>query len=262
LIAGFTTGSVLNVHPNEMFSVGKPGEGGAANWKGSISGGFTKTNNDDDTMALNAILNLQRRSPKHRLRTRGVMFIEKEKDSDTRKRETSEESYTADARYDYFFKKKWFWGTPVNYKRDVSNDLDYRVIIGSGIGYQWLDSPTNSLDTLAGFAYTREEYSNKENNDISGEQYSNEDNSYLSYLFSVNLDYTLWDRVTTKLNASITPKVDDPSDYIARGFGGIKLQATKRFFVEFNSIFDYNSKVERADSTDTKFLVGIGWDFL
>jgi hypothetical protein len=94
------------------------------------------------------------------------------------------------------------------------------------------------------------------------EQYSDEENSYMSYLFGLNFNLTIWDRITANLDATITPKVDDPSDYIARGFGGIKLQATEKFFVDFNTIFEYNSKVSRADSTDTKFLVGLGWDFL
>jgi hypothetical protein len=259
LITGFNTGSMHCAAPQDVFSVKRGEDSGAANWKGSISGGFSKTNNDEDTTSFNAILQLQRRSPKHRLRTRGVLFIEKEKDSDTRKNETSEENYTADVRYDYFFKKKWFWGNSFNYKRDIINDLDYRIIAGSSLGYQWLDSATNKLDTTAGLAYTREQYSNK---DSSRDQFSDEDYSYLSYLFGVNLNCKIWDKVTASLDATITPKVNDPSDYIARGFGGIKLMATESLYVNFNTIFEYNSQVKRSDSTDTKFIFGVGWDFL
>jgi hypothetical protein len=64
------------------------------------------------------------------------------------------------------------------------------------------------------------------------------------------------------LDASITPKIDDPSDYIARGFGGLKLMATEKLYINFNTIFEYNAKVKTADSTDTKFIMGFGWDFL
>ena len=248
-ITEFETAAVINVPPEDVFSVEESGASRAANWNGSISGGLTKTNNDEDTTALNSILQLQRRSPKHRLRMRGVLFLEKEKDSDTGRKETSEQNYTADMRYDYFFAKKYFWTVGGNYKRDIINDLDYRIITGSGLGYQWLDSATNHLDTIAGFAYTKE-------------QYSEEETSYLSYLFGINLDCKLWDRVTATLDATITPKVDEPSDYIARGFGGIKLMATESLFINFNTIFEYNSRVERSDSTDTKFLLGVGWDFL
>jgi hypothetical protein len=249
LITGLETGGVLNVPPEDVFSVRKPGGGRAANWTGEISGGFTKTDNDESTMTYSTILRLQRRSPKHRLRMRGVVFLEEEKNSETRKRETTEENYTADVRYDYFFTKKYFWGNSVNYKRDIINNLDYRVITGSGLGYQWLDTATQDLDTIVGFAYT-------------WEQYTEEKNSYLSYLFGVNFDLKLWDRVTANLDASITPKVDDPSDYLARGFGGIKLYATDEFFINFSTIFEYNSEVKTADSTDTRFILGFGWDFL
>jgi len=191
---------------------------------------------------------------------RGVLFIEKEdntvekEDADgnttkTTKRETTEENFTGDMRYDYFFKKPWFWGTGGNYKRDIINDLDYRVVFGSGLGYQVFDTSRNQFDIMAGLAYTKE-------------QYTDEDNSYLSALFGVNLDIQIWDRVSVNLDATITPKLDDPSDYIARGFGGIKLMATDRLYMNFNTIFEYNAKVKTADSTDTKFIFGVGWDFL
>ncbi len=252
-IKGFETGTIINVPPQEVFSVRKPGASRAANWTGSISGGFTKTDNDEDTITFNSILQLQRRSPKHRLRTRGVFFMEREKNSETRRHESTEENLTADMRYDYFFTKKYFWFASENYKRDIINDLDYRLITGSGLGYQWLDTPTKQLDVIGGFAYTTEQYSS---NNIE------EDNSYLSYLFGINLDCKLWDKVTVNLDATITPNVEEPSEYIARGFGGIKLMVTKKLFVNFNTIFEYNSKTKRADSTDTKFLLGFGWDFL
>jgi putative salt-induced outer membrane protein YdiY len=252
-IKGFETGAVINVVPQEVFSVSKPGASRAANWTGSISGGFTKTDNDEDTTTFNSILRLKRRSPKHRLRMRGVLFLEQEKNSETRRDETTEENYTADMRYDYFFTKKYFWFASENYKRDIINDLDYRLITGSGLGYQWLDSATKQLDIIGGFAYTTEQYS------ANGIE---EDNSYLSYLFGIDLDCELWDKLTVNLDATITPNVEKPSEYIARGFGGIKLMVTKKLFVNFNTIFEYNSKTKRADSTDTKFLLGFGWDFL
>jgi len=252
-IKGFETGAVINVPPHEVFSVSKPGTLRAANWTGSISGGFTKTDNDEDTITFNSNLRLQRRSSKHRLWMRGVLFLEREKNSETRRHETTEENYTADMRYDYFFAKKYFWFASENYKRDIINDLDYRLITGSGLGYQWLDSVTKQLDLIGGFAYTTEQYSAKG---------IEEDNSYLSYLFGINLDCELWDKVTVNLDATITPSVEKPSDYIARGFGGIKLMVTKKLFVNFNTIFEYNSRTKRADSTDTKFLLGFGWDFL
>ena len=252
-IKGFETGAVINVVPQEVFSVSKPGASRVANWTGSISGGFTKTDNDEETLTFNSILNLKRRSPKHRLLMRGVLFLEQEKNSETRRDETTEENYTADMRYDYFFTKKYFWFASENYKRDIINDLDYRFITGSGLGYQWLDTATKQLDIIGGFAYTTEQYSS---NNIK------EDNSYLSYLFGVTLDCELWDKLTVNLDATITPNVEDPSEYIARGFGGIKLMVTKKLFVNFNTIFEYNSKTKRADSTDTKFLLGFGWDFL
>jgi hypothetical protein len=249
LITGVNTGGVLNVPPDEVFSAGKPGAGRKANWSGSISGGFTKTDNDEETTTLNALLQLQRRSPKHRLRMRGILFIEEEDDSETSKRETTEENFNSDVRYDYFFKKKWFWANGINYKRDIINDLDYRVLIGSGLGYQILDTTNNEFDITTGLAYTKE-------------QYTDEDNSYLSYLFGINFNLKLWDSVTANLDAALTPKIDEPSDYIARGFGGLKLNATDKFFINFNTIFEYNSRVKTADSTETKFILGFGWDFL
>jgi len=249
LITGLNTGSVLNVSPDEVFSVRKPGEGRAANWNGSISAGFTKTDNDEKTTTFNTILQLQRRSPKHRLRMRGILFLEEEDDAATGKRETTEENFNSDARYDYFFKKRWFWSYGINYKRDIINDLDYRILIGSGPGYQVLDSTSNKFDIIAGLAYTKE-------------QYTDEENSYLSALFGVNLDCKIWDRLSVNLDATITPKIDEPSDYIARGFGGLKLMATDSLYLNFNTIFEYNSNVKTADSTDTKFIFGVGWDFL
>ena len=92
--------------------------------------------------------------------------------------------------------------------------------------------------------------------------WTKEDNSYLSYLFGINLNCKLWDKLTVNLDATITPRVDNPSEYIARGFGDVKLMVTKKLFINFNTILEYNSKVKLSDSTDTKFILGFGWDFL
>jgi len=249
LITEIETEGVVTVPPEEVFSARDAEAGRLANWSGSISGGFTKTDNDEDTTTYSGILQLQRRSPKHRLRMRGVFFIEEEKNSETRKTETTEENFNADSRYDYFFTKKWFLANGGSYRRDIINDLKYRVIAGSGLGYQWLDTARHELDIVGGFVHTWEEY-------------TEEKDTFFSYMAALNFDTKLWDRLTANLDLTFMPKIDEPSDYLIRGFGGLKLMATDSFFVKFDTIFEYNSKVKTADSTDTKFILGIGWDFL
>jgi hypothetical protein len=281
-IENIETAIVKTVPPYDIFSVKKPGKS-IANWKGDISGGVTSTDNDEDTITFNTILKLQRRSPKHRLRFRGVVFLETEKDSETRRRESTEENYTLDIRYDYFLTKKYFLFFSENYKRDLVNDLDYRLITGSGLGYQWIDTAKKHLDIIAGFAYTTEQYTthttdysdrslsftfggSAENLLEAKIQYGTkrieDDNSYLAYLFGINFDWELWGNLFANLDATIAPNVEEPSEYIARGFGGAKLMVTKSLFVNFSTIFEYNSEAKQSDSTDTKFLLGFGWNFL
>jgi len=249
LITGIQTGGVLTVPPEDVFSARDAEAGQLANWSGSISGGFTKTDNDEDTTTYSGILSLQRRSPKHRLRMRGVFFVEEEKNTETRRRETTEENFNTNSRYDYFFMKKWFWANGGSYRRDIINDLNYRVIAGSGVGYQWLDTARHQFDFVGGFAHTWEEY-------------TEERDTFFSYMLAINFDTKLRDRLSAELDLTFMPKIDEPSDYLIRGFGSLKLMATDSFFVKFDTIFEYNSKVKTADSTDTKFILGVGWDFL
>ncbi len=64
-------------------------------------------------------------------------------------------------------------------------DLDLRLVIGSGMGYQWVERKALNFSTEVGLAWTDERYKD-----------SMLDNDYLAAILRWDMDCRLFDRLT------------------------------------------------------------------
>lgn len=226
-------------------------------WKGNITAGFNSSNGNTYNEQANISINSVRRSKKTRLRLDGIYVAARDEDSSTGDKRTTEENFTIKTKCDYFFSTKLFGYLSGSYKKDHIADLDYRTIYGSGLGYQWIEDEDLKFSTDAGLALLKEKYTSKIN-DISQVNRSDE----LSLQFGYNY---LWKpiRNTVVLSClSYTPAIDDFSDYFLTFNAEIRVSITKSLYSSFKYILDYDSEPgDDSGSTDTKYIIGLGWDF-
>jgi len=226
-------------------------------WKGNVTAAFNATNGNTYNEQANISINLLRRSKKNRLRFDGIYLAARDEDSSTGDKKTSEENFTLKSKYDYFFSKKLFGYLSGSLKKDHIADLDYRTIYGSGLGYQWIDDERLKFSTDAGLALLKEKYTSK----INGTSRVTRSDD-----LSLQLGYNyLWESSSNTLvlsNLTYTPAFDDFADYFLTFDAELRISITKSFYSSFKYILDYDSEPgDDSGSTDTKYIIGLGWDF-
>ncbi len=224
-------------------------------WTGNITVGITSTHGNTFTESANVSANATRRSEKDRLNIDAAYLAsrsEEERNGDKEK-VTTQESFVAGTKYDYFWTKKCYSFVNGRYKKDHIADLDYRIIGGLGMGYQWVESETMKFSTDAGVAELCEKYVSHDvvtkNDEFSGQ---------LGY----NFDWKFHEKFTFLHNLRYYPSFGKLSDYFMTTDAEIRAAITKSMFSSIKAILDYDSTpAPGIGSTDTKYILGVGWNF-
>lgn len=218
-------------------------------WTGSISAGFTATSGNTSTEAINASISMVRRSEKDRT-TANADYAKGTQRVDGEDR-TTEDWWRVKAQYDYFFSKKFFGFVNGSYEKDAIAELDRRVVVGGGGGYQWIESERTNFSTSVGLASLYEKYDN-----------TTDSNSELSAQAGYNFDHQLNDGVKFIHNLTYFPAFSSFSDYYLTTTAEIRASLTKSMFANFKTIFNYDSTpAPGRGSTDVKYIFGIGMSF-
>jgi putative salt-induced outer membrane protein YdiY len=240
-------------------------------WDGSIAAGYTSTHGNTFTEQANVALGVVIRSERTRLRLDSLYVLGRDEDDDTGDKKTHEENFSIGAKYDYFFTKKVFGYVSGSFKKDHIADLDYRTITGAGGGYQWIETGAMKFSTDAGLALLKEKYTNKVSKKVDDGEDS-EDSFILvkevtrsnktSLQFGYNFDWKPYEKINFLSNMTYTPSVDDFSDYYLKFDAELRLAITNSIYNSFKFILDYDSEPgEDSSTTDTKYILGVGWDF-
>jgi putative salt-induced outer membrane protein YdiY len=129
--------------------------------------------------------------------------------------------------------------------------LDRRVIVGGGGGYQWIESEDMNFSTEAGFASVYEKFDNQTSS-----------NSQISVQAGYNFDKQLMKKVKFIHELTWYPSTENFSDYYLTSTGEIRAHFTDKLFTNFKAIFDYDATPAiGAGDTDVKYIWGIGWSF-
>jgi putative salt-induced outer membrane protein YdiY len=220
-------------------------------WTGSISAGVTATSGNTSTEAINASISLARRSEKDRT-TAGFDYAKgKQEDPDTGEKKTTEDWWRATAQYDYFFSKRFFGFVNGRYEKDTIAELDRRVVVGGGGGYQWIESEKTNFSTSAGIASLYEKFDN-----------TTSSNSEMSAQAGYSFDHQINGSVKFLHDLTYFPAFSSFSDYYLTSTAEIRASLTKSMFADFKTIFNYDATpaVGRG-STDVKYIFSIGMNF-
>ncbi|MGE5296074.1 MAG: YdiY family protein [Solirubrobacterales bacterium] len=226
----------------------------APKWEGSVSGAVSSTHGNTKAEAVSASVSVSRRSEKDRTTAGADYGKTQQRDRDSGEDETTEDWWRARAQYDYFFTKKFFGFINGRYEKDAIADLDRRVVVGGGGGYQWIESDRTSFSTNLGLASLYEKF------DV--EPPADDSNSQLSLQAGYNFDHRITDTLRFVHDLTYYPSLEKFSDYYLTTTAELRANLTKTMFANFRVIFNYDeSPAPGRGGTDVKYLLGVGLTF-
>jgi putative salt-induced outer membrane protein YdiY len=165
--------------------------------------------------------------------------------------ETTEDWWKVSGKYDYFLSKKTYVFGEGIYETDKIAELDRRVILGGGLGYQWIEKETQNFSTEFGLASVYEKYETDDDSETNlslqaGYHYDQKFNETFSFIH----DLTYY------------PSTEDFSDYLVTSSAELRAKINDHLFTNFKVLFDYDATPASGQgSTDTKYMFGIGINF-
>jgi len=238
----FSLGDVTSINPPA-----KP----QPKWTGTISGAVSSTHGNTKAEAVSASVNVSRRSEKDRTTAAADYGTSEQRNRTTGQDDTTEDWWRARAQYDYFFTKKFFGFGNVRYERDAIADLDRRVVVGGGGGYQWIETDRTKFSTGLGLASLYEKFDN-----------ANDSNSEISLQAGYNFDHRIREGLLFVHDLTYFPSLEQFSDYYLTTTAELRASLTKAMFANFKVIFNYDeSPAAGRGSTDVKYILGIGMNF-
>jgi putative salt-induced outer membrane protein YdiY len=221
----------------------------APQWKGDLSAGLTYTSGNTSNESYAFSGNLSKRTEKDRTILKGDAVKKKEKING--EKETTEDWWRVKGKYDYFLNEKAYVFGEGSYETDEIADLDRRIIVGAGLGYQWIEKETQNFATELGIADVYEKYDTSSGGDSkfslrAGYHYDQQFNETFSFIH----DLTYY------------PSTEQFSDYFLTSSAELRAKINSHLYSHFRVLFDYDATpAEGKGSTDTKYIFGIGVNF-
>jgi putative salt-induced outer membrane protein YdiY len=153
-------------------------------------------------------------------------------------------------KYDYFFEPKMYAYANARVERDLIAKLSLLFTPGVGVGYQWYEKPDFHFNTEGGLSWLYRDFSNDGTTESAALR--------LAY----HIDKKLNDKVTLFHDMEYLPGLDRIDNYFFDTDAGIRTSLTDKMFAEFKVDFKYNSvPAPGQEHSDTRFLLGVGWNF-
>jgi putative salt-induced outer membrane protein YdiY len=259
-------GTIEMKGPNQMEVVRKKGETGfkidtteiqainpppppppkKVKWVGSVVGNLAITDGNSDTKGIGISANMNRRTIEDRINLRAGYFYSENNQIGSR-----DDQFVV-GKYDYFFNKKLFTYLTSRLDRDVIRDLDMRTTAGAGLGYQFIEDELYNLFGELGLSYVNEDYGN-----------SIDDDSYVAGRTALHFDWwILKDRLKFTEDLEIFLGIEDLDDWFAISESGLVYKWTDQWSANAAIRFEYdNTPATGFKSTDTKYILGVGYSF-
>jgi putative salt-induced outer membrane protein YdiY len=220
-------------------------------WTGNIAVGITSTHGNTKTEMISANANFSKRTEKDRTTFSTDYAKGEQEDPDTGEDVTIEDWWRAKGKYDYFFRKKLYGFLDGRYEKNDVADLDRRVIVGTGGGYQWIESEDMNFSGEFGLASLYEKYDD-----------GTDSNSDITLQVGYDFDKKLRKNINFVHDLTYYPAIDKFSDYFLTTTTGIRADFTEKIFMSFKTIFNYDSTPAiGSGKTDVKYFLGLGYRF-
>ena len=239
--------SHVDVDPARVITIGQR-EGNFWNQlTGSISYGFNFAGGSNSTNSSLAA-DLAYRTAKNSIQLATTSQF------DSQKNATNTNRFTFDSQYDRYFTRNWFAAGLFSVLKSNQQDLNLRTTYGGGIGRVLVQTDRTSLATVAGLAYSHENYSPQ----LGIEPVRNNLESLLGLTFSTFRFKTLNLRSQTLL----FPSLSDPGRFRLSSQSGLRIELVRNFYWSFQLYENYDSRPPiQANKNDLGITTSVGWSF-
>jgi putative salt-induced outer membrane protein YdiY len=220
-------------------------------WTGSIVGNALITTGNSETENFGISLNAVRRTELDRITLAGAYYYGRQQIKDTDQKETTIDNWFLFGKYDYFLTKQVYLYGSTRVEQDNIADLNLRLTLSGGAGYQWFERPTFNFFTEAGLAWVYEDFKHDGTDDHAAAR--------LAY----HVDWTPVKPLKFFHNLEYLPNITDWfGDYNLNLDAGLRATVYEGFFAEAKIELRYDSTpAPGAKKEDVRYLFGVGWSF-
>lgn len=174
-----------------------------------------------------------------------------EYDYETNNDKKTKNKLLASTNLDYFFKYPWYLYGKGAYEFDEFKDLDLKLDLGPGLGYQFIESETANLSLEAGPSWVKQDFRKESRRD------------YIAGRVAIDTDKWFFDKLFQFfLFAEGFANPDREDDRFARLRTGIRIPIAWGFNLTTQYNLDYdNNPPEGIDDTDQRFLFLLGYNY-
>ena len=212
---------------------------------GTVSVGGNNTSGNSSTKAFNSAARLTLYAHRQRLLVEGKYNYGQANDQVTAR------NSLASVKHNYFVSKQIFIETFGMLEKDTLQALQLRSTIGSGLGYQFFETPTTSLSLSAGIAHVNEHFTNSPNTQTP------------SARWSLRWEHGLWpDRVKVFHRHEGFWDINAGNAFRFNADQGLRITVYKNLF--FNVEYDLRLNTQPAPgrkTTDESVIFGVGYEF-
>jgi len=239
--------SNLDVAPSDVITIGQR-EGKFWNQlTGSINYGFSFASGNNATNSSLAA-DVAYRTAKNTIQMATTSQF------DSQKNATSTNRYTLDSEYDRRFTHNWFAAGLFSALKSNQQDLNLRTTYGGGIGRILVQTDRTSLSTVAGLAYTHENYSPQ-----SG---SEPVRNNLENLLGLTFSTFTFNKLTMRSQTLLFPSLSDPGRFRLATQSGLKIELIRNFDWSLQLYENYDSRPPiKANKNDLGITTSVGWTF-
>jgi len=205
--------------------------------------GFSMTDGNTDTQDIYADAEFMARTLHNRYTIGGLYKRSEDEDVKT------EDKALGYMKYDHFFTKKWYGYANATGEQDEFKDLDLRVTLGVGAGYQFIETDRTNLSFEAGLSYVDENYILADDNGFAAGRWALK---FDHFLLPKSLQYFLYH---TGLQS-----VEDSDDLILFTQTGFRIPFYKNLNItaQFNWEYDKSPSPGKKES-DYTYLFTLGY---
>jgi putative salt-induced outer membrane protein YdiY len=243
-------------YPRKQVTAITPGHGREwNNWSGKASAGLTVRAGNTEQLDATAHASLWRRTPGTRL---SLDYLGNFSRLDS---QVNANDHRASAEFDYWLSRRFFVRVPyIEYFRDPFQNLDHRLTVGGGVGYDLVDRPHAEWNVTLGPAYQHNWFGSVE----AGES-SNVGGAAL--VFGTRFDWNITKKIELILEYRGQYTRREIGNTTHHGVATIEFELTKRLDLDVSFLWDRISEPAPTSSgaepkpDDFRLILGLGLYF-
>ena len=250
---GVTNASVF---PRDQLQSLTPGGSKEANfWSGRGTLGLTLRAGNTRSVEYNAQMHLQRRTPATRL---SLDYIGNVSSIDGVE---SANNHRVNSEFDFWLSQRFYLVLPgVEYYKDPFQNLDHRVTVSLGVGYDLIDRPNLEWNITTGPAYQYAWFNSAEPGELT-------EKGTAALTFGSRLKWDITHRIKWLLEYRGQYTSKEVGETTHHGVSTLSLELTKRFDLDVSFVWDRISQPKvgsdgiQPKPDDFRLVVGLGVDF-